>query len=422
MKEYYQIKKDINWRKENGLFFCLAPLSKKLLIFREDISAIISSKGQIETDQKSPIIATLQREHIIENIVKPKIALRYSSLNEFSAPFNVTIQITNICNLRCGHCHRGDFHQKKSLTLFEFKKIVRELRALNVFNVNISGGEPTLVPDLTKMVGFADQIGLKVTMSTNNTLMTDELAKELSLAGLREVHISLDSSFESKHNEIRGVRSAFHPMVENLALLRKNKIRYMFVTTLTDQSVEDYTAIFDLAFQLGASGHKTNTLVPEGRASLEAAKYYQDNKLFKKYARVWLAKKKEFRDRMSVLAETMFQIQLGKEYIAPNAAPAPLNIGCPAGILTCAIDENGNLSPCSFFGEVAGNVLSGSFSKVWNESSLLQKLRARPNSGHCKECSDKWSCSGCRARAFGTSKEIQSEDPYCYKNNHMELK
>lgn len=418
-KEFYKFKRNIRWRKEDHSLLFLHPHEKRLLIFNKKIARSVLDGGIIEfNDISSNFIKFLKEINAINKTLKPiNIGIDNKATNSISAPLNVTIQITNRCNLNCIHCHNNKQQSLKTLSIAKYKKVIDELSRLKVFNINISGGEPLLVGGIVNIVKYATSKGMSCTMSTNLTLLNKKMAIELARAGLRRVHISLDSFDPLEHNRIRGVAKSFERMKENLHFFRENNIRYTIVTTLVDQSPDHYARTIDFAYQLGASAHKTNTVVPQGKSKLLETGYNGSGKYnIKEYIEVWKNKKNQYLGKMGILAETMFSIQIGEEMIADDKAPEILRVGCPAGILTCAINESGDVTPCSFFtGLVIGNIFKNKFIDIWN-SDLMCIFRERNNFAICGSCQYRDNCGGCRARAYGQTGNVNGEDPYCFIN------
>ena len=130
----YKILKHINWRKGKGFFMLLDPKKHKLKIYNKKISATVTRHGIIVSKPFNRMfIEDLLGKKIIRKIAVPN-TLDYSCPKEVSAPFNVTVQLTNRCNLGCSHCHR-EYGKISTMTLAQFKKLARDLRSMNVFNV-----------------------------------------------------------------------------------------------------------------------------------------------------------------------------------------------------------------------------------------------------------------------------------------------
>lgn len=91
--------------------------------------------------------------------------------------------------------------------------------------------------------------------------------------------------------------------------------------------------------------------------------------------------------------------------------------GCSGGIISCAIDWNGDIIPClPLWKIVLGNICTDDFISIWNSSPILAKLRNRDNlEGKCGQCSLKISCGGCRAESYKFTKSLFKEDSTCWK-------
>ena len=71
-----------------------------------------------------------------------------------------------------------------------------------------SGGEPLIRPDLLELIDYATRNGLRITLSTNGTLIDETIAGKLKQLGLTYVGISLDGIGDT-NDHFRGVKGAF---------------------------------------------------------------------------------------------------------------------------------------------------------------------------------------------------------------------
>nr|MDD3720749.1 radical SAM protein [Candidatus Gracilibacteria bacterium] len=414
---YYKLKNNILWRNELNSFMLLHPENKKLLIFPKYISDNISINGIIrEKKETENFIKFLNSENLLDNIDILNSNEIFGS-GELTAPLNVTLQITDKCNLKCIHCHRKD-KGVIDLSLSKVKLLIDELVEMKVFNINVSGGEALMHPDVYSIFEYGFGKGLKMTMSTNGILLTDNNVKKLYDLGLRQVHISLDSYLDNKHDLIRGVKNSFFKTITNLNILKKYGINFTLVTTLVNQDFDEYKKIIDLAYTLGASAHKTNLLIPQGQGSNLQVNYYNDSKILDKYIKIFKLQREKFSGKMNVIGESMFLISSGENIVSKDdKKPDILKIGCPAGFTTSAITELGEVLPCPFFSELeVGNINNDTFKNIWNNSNSLNKIRRRGEIKGCGKCNFKDSCGGCRARVFGIEGVLNNEDKYCFKN------
>jgi MoaA/NifB/PqqE/SkfB family radical SAM enzyme len=136
-------------------------------------------------------------------------------------PYDVFLQVTNRCNMKCSFC---EFPLKaatprEELTLEEFRKLSAELSALGRFLVSIEGGEPFVRPDLAEIVRAFSRDHLAV-VYTNGWYVTPENARELFAAGMAQVGVSLDFP-DVRHDAKRALPGAFERAGRAVDILRE---------------------------------------------------------------------------------------------------------------------------------------------------------------------------------------------------------
>ncbi len=124
-------------------------------------------------------------------------------------PINrLVIKPTPRCTANCLGCvsrrelHRT-FSEDRQLTLEQWRVILRDAASLGLKDLHISGGEPTLYPDLVGLIKEAKQLGLRVRINSNGSMITEEFAENLLEAGLDEICISIYSHQPEVHNNFR---------------------------------------------------------------------------------------------------------------------------------------------------------------------------------------------------------------------------
>jgi cyclic pyranopterin phosphate synthase len=132
------------------------------------------------------------------------------------------ISLTDACNLRCVYCmpENMTFRPRQELmTDEEILYLVRVGASLGVNKIRLTGGEPTIRPNLVEIVrGIASTPGIQDLAMTTNAILLDKLAQPLAEAGLQRVNISIDTLDGEKFHKItrwghiddvwRGIRAA----------------------------------------------------------------------------------------------------------------------------------------------------------------------------------------------------------------------
>jgi len=145
-------------------------------------------------------------------------SLRYAIPGDRPVKPVVVWNCTRRCNLRCIHCYSSsDNHAAPNeLTGDEARKMITDIAAFECPVLLFSGGEPLLRPDILELVRFAKDKGLRAVISTNGTLITEELAATLSTIGLDYAGISLDAAEPEINDKFRGVRGAFDRALDGI--------------------------------------------------------------------------------------------------------------------------------------------------------------------------------------------------------------
>ncbi|APR87461.1 radical SAM domain protein [Minicystis rosea] len=114
------------------------------------------------------------------------------------------IQVVRHCNHFCGFCSNPTTPYVH--TFETMKVLVDDLKKRDYFGVILTGGEPSLHPELPRIARYAKDQGLHVRMITNGWRLADEgFAQEMAEAGLSLVHVSVYSVRPDVEARLRGL-------------------------------------------------------------------------------------------------------------------------------------------------------------------------------------------------------------------------
>src|SRR5271167_3792958 len=167
--------------------------------------------------------------------------------NGLSAPICLTWELTYACNLSCVHCLSSSGRRDpRELSTAECKAVIDELERMQVFYVNIGGGEPTVRPDFWELVDYATAQKVGVKFSTNGVRITPRIAERLAASDYVDVQISLDGATADVNDAVRG-RGSFAMAIralENLAAAGFRGFKLSVVMTRQNVSqLDDFKAI-----------------------------------------------------------------------------------------------------------------------------------------------------------------------------------
>ena len=341
--------------------------------------------------------------------VRPRVAAPRPLTDELKAglhsPICLTWELTYACNLACVHCLSSSGRRDPAeLTTGEVRAVVDELAAMQVFYVNIGGGEPTIRPDFFELVEYAVDHKVGVKFSTNGTRITAERARRLASMDYVDVQVSIDGAAAATNDAVRGEGSfaAARRAMDNLAEAGFGPFKISVV--MTRHNIPELDALAALADGYGAQLRLTR-LRPAGRGADTWAALHptadQQRLLYQ-----WLL------DRPGVLTGDSFF------HLSALGAPLPgLNL-CGAGRVVCLIDPVGDVYACPFVLHPefrAGSVRDpGGFAGVWRGSELFSGLREPAAAGACASCGSFDACQGgCMAAKFFTGLPLDGPDPEC---------
>jgi len=121
------------------------------------------------------------------------------------APICLTWELTYACNLQCVHCLSSSGQRdERELSTEEAKKILDDLRDLQVFYINIGGGEPMVRRDFFELLEYSVANGIGVKFSTNGAFIDEEKARRLAAMDYLDIQISLDGVDAATNDAVRG--------------------------------------------------------------------------------------------------------------------------------------------------------------------------------------------------------------------------
>ena len=322
------------------------------------------------------------------------------------APICLTWELTYACNLQCIHCLSSSGQRDdRELSTAEAKRVLDELRDLQVFYINIGGGEPMVRRDFFELVEYSVNSGIGVKFSTNGAFIDAEKAWRLASMDYLDIQISLDGVDAVTNDAVRGVGSydMARRAMDNLAAANFGPFKISVV--VTRQNVPQLDEFKALADSYGAQLRVTR-LRPSGRGVDSWDHLHPTN-----------AQQREIYNWLMANGENVLT---GDSFFHLNAlGPAlpGLNM-CGAGRVVCLIDPIGDVYACPFVIHDefrAGNVRDeGGFAKVWKQSDLFTSLREPQSAGACASCGAFDACQGgCMAAKFFTGLPLDGPDPEC---------
>ena len=314
-------------------------------------------------------LENLENTKLLDKNYIPK---KYEFAKIENKPEFVWLEITGKCNLKCIHCYDGDkhYHNEDDLTFTEWINILDELKKIGCKTVEFIGGEPCCNQDLYKLMGYAKNVGLRIELYTNLTLITDEIFNFICENAIT-VHFSLYGSTSDSHDRITTVEGSFNKTMEMLRKLKEKNVKLIPSATFMKQNEKEIEPLKKLM-----TSYNLKLKVDSIRPS-------------------------KFRDISNLVSNEVLNSNILIK--KPNFVASKCYFEKAASVNTClfgkfSITPEGNIIPCEFAREyIIGNVRESSLQEIINS----EKLRAFwymdfSKIENCKDCEYRFACKDCR--------------------------
>jgi pyrroloquinoline quinone biosynthesis protein E len=323
-------------------------------------------------------------------------------------PWNLVAELTYRCPLRCAYCSNplGYAQVADGLDAAAWGRAFREAADLGVVHVGLSGGEPTLRPDLREIVAGADGAGLFAHLVTAGTTLDGPGLARLREAGLRSVQLSIQDSRPEEGDAVAGavaharkldfareVCAQGMPLVLNVVLHRRNLGRVPELVALARELGAARLELANTQYYGWALANRA-ALLPT-RAQLERA-----------------AAEVERARRTPGGPEILFVLP---DYYADR--PKPCMGGW--GRRTIVVAPDGRVLPCQAAAGIPGldfgSLRERPLAWCWSEAPGMRAFRGEAWMREpCRSCPERVrDFGGCRCQAFALTGDAAATDPAC---------
>ena len=273
----------------------------------------------------------------------------------FNIPYQggrVIWEITNKCNYSCKYCifSSGSVDNKEELKTNEIFTALTDMRKFWISQLKITGWEPFIRKDIGEIINYASDLGFKIDISTNASLLTDKQIEILRNPAIKYVHVSLDGDIQTIQEEIRW-KHTFNMTLKWIKKLVANNIYTRIWTVIFTKNQNRLEEMILFLITLWVNEVIFSFMEPVGRMRW-------DNSFISNKSLDVLEK------------EIEFLRQKYTEKIIINSAftrdlPESDKIICPWWKKFLSIDYKGNISPCTWIAEY--------FPKFISKTSLANK-------------------------------------------------
>ena len=169
--------------------------------------------------------------------------IRTSILRKELQPRIIILGVTYRCQCSCPHCLAG-FYKKdpqSELSDSEIKGIIDQFKEINPLAITFFGGEPLLRKGIEELIKYASLKGYVTELETNGLLLDRKKVKDLKIAGLNRIYVSIDSSKPDVHDRLRGVAGCYEKALNALRYCVEDGLPCGINTYATKEKINDGT-------------------------------------------------------------------------------------------------------------------------------------------------------------------------------------
>jgi len=325
-------------------------------------------------------------------------------------PFNVSLETTLECNIRCIHCYNfdrdeprartrqscgtADAPERPRLSTDELMGLIGDVRAAGCLFLSLTGGEVLTHPDLFALLERARELNMAVQLLTNGTMLRPGIAGKLArLPNLLGASVSLYGASAGVHDGITQVTGSFQRTWDGVERLRAAGVSVRLKFIVMRQNAHETEAMMAMASarDFPYSIDLTITARHDGSDGSLAARIDGSQ------------------------LEALYRGPL-RPLLPPGRRPPPpaetFNCNCARG--NCAISATGEVYPCISVPWSAGNVRDRPFAEIWGRSPVFQRIRGLTLADfpQCAPCPHRGHCTHDRGAAFNATGDYTGADPF----------
>ncbi|HYM62340.1 MAG TPA: radical SAM protein [Thermoanaerobaculia bacterium] len=324
----------------------------------------------------------------------------HTEVNAARIPVNGTIEVTNRCPLNCSHCYNNlpmadATARRYELSTEDHYRVLDELSEMGCLWLLYSGGEIFARRDFLDIYTYAKKKGFLITLFTNGTLITEEIADYLVQWMPFAIEITLYGATRETYEALTRIPGSYDHCMRGIRLLLERGLPLKLKTVAVSINRHEIQAMRQIADDLGVEFKFDGMINPRIDCS--------SSPLAVRLAPHELVEL-DMHDSQRVAEWRRVASELESE--VPPEGETPQLYDCGGGVNSFAIDPYGNLTICVLSHIDRYNLRSGSVRDGWEHfmATVRDKRATRPTK--CTACALKGLCGMCPANG-----ELENGDP-----------
>ena len=325
-------------------------------------------------------------------------------------PIGGTFELLPLCNMNCDMCfirlskdEMNDIGKLKSAD--EWLKIASQMRKAGTLFVLLTGGEPFLYPEFIKLYKGLRKLGMIVTINTNGTLLTKEIAEVLGEDKPRRVNVTLYGASNETYNKLCHNPFGFDQTIRGIELLLEHHIDVKLNGSIVPENRHEIQLLQDIADKYNLYMKMDTYMYPSSRERLRT--FCHDARLTAKEAAKCAI---EIKQRQLNQEELMYYKKNMLDSCHVEGIKEDQSLNCRAGKSAFWITWYGDMTPCIFIKKPSINVFKEGFDKSWKY--IVEESKKLQMPSKCLSCSKREVCTVCGASAYCENGTHDKEPQY----------
>jgi PqqA peptide cyclase len=332
-------------------------------------------------------------------------------------PYTLVAELTYRCPLRCVYCSNPLDYARHGdeLDTATWQRVFAEAEELGVVQLNLTGGEPLLRPDLEALIETARRLDLYTNLITSGIPLGRERLARFRELGLDNVQISIQDVTAASSDRVAGIR-AFDRKLAVARWVKELGFPLTVNVVLHQDNLDHVPQVIALAEELGADRLELANTQYLGWALLNRQALLPSREQLERARTIAAAARRRLQGRMELL------------FVTPDyygEFPKACMDGWARRFLV--VSPDGLALPCHVAHTLPGlvweNVRDRSLETIWNDSPAFNAFRGdgwMPEP--CRSCDRRAiDFGGCRCQAFHLTGDAAATDPTCSLSPHHDL-
>lgn len=309
---------------------------------------------------------------------------------------STAFELTPLCNMNCRMCYirleKEQQEREQALRkVEEWLVLAEKMKKMGVLFILLTGGEPFLYPGFSELYLQLKQMGFILTINTNGTLLTEELADMFEKERPRRINVTLYGASNETYAKVTGNPKGFEQVMNALKLLKERGIDVKLNCSMIRENKEDTPRILDISEELDMPLEYNTYMFPCVRNG--RGEFPDGVRVTPEEAAWWekYIKERQQKDKFPAIKEKVLYSYAHSE----EEDAIGCEMRCRAGRSSSWIDWKGRITPCVFLESPTVNAFEVSLETAWEEIKRGCEQVKLPI--ECDMCRHRSNCSVCAA-------------------------